>query len=388
MPRWLGALAFFGTVVIVWGGLHFYLYTRLASGFDLGARARLILKIAMVVLALLYLVGRLLEGTIGERASWALMWPGAVWMGLFSLVVTALLILDLWVRLPCFILYRSGVLSLATQQAMTRWGVDAAALSALLLSAWGMYRALAGPSVTPLALELAGMPASADGFSIGVVSDIHVGDMVTHAYLDRLVRQLNDQQLDLVVLLGDLSDERNGGDGRAYDALAHIRSRYGVVAVTGNHEFYSGGDRVVQALQAHGIALLRNSNRVIANAFVLAGVDDPTFLPHGRSSAAMAIDWAMSGRRDGLPVVLLAHQPLAAEHAADMGVKLMLCGHTHGGQLPPFQFVSGLAYPFLRGQHRVGDMLLYVNNGAGFWGPPIRVFADPEIVRVTLKAKP
>jgi len=232
------------------------------------------------------------------------------------------------------------------------------------------------------------MPPSADGFTLGVVSDIHVGDMVTHGYLDRLVRQLDEQQLDLVVLVGDLSDERNGGDGSAFDTLAHIHARHGVVAVTGNHEFYSGGEKVVRALETHGIGLLRNSNRVVADAFVLAGVDDPAFLPRGRSSAAMAIDWAMSGRKDGLPVVLLAHQPLAVQHAADLGVKLMLCGHTHGGQLPPFQFLSGLAYPFLRGLHRIGAMQLYVNNGAGFWGPPMRVFADPEIVRVTLRAKP
>ena len=98
------------------------------------------------------------------------------------------------------------------------------------------------------------------------------------------------------------------------------------------------------------------------------------------------MEQALKGRPQGLPVVLLAHQPVAVQHAADLGVNLMLSGHTHGGQIPPFQLLTGLAYPFLKGLYEVGSMRLYVNNGAGFWGPPIRVFADPEIVRVTLTA--
>jgi predicted MPP superfamily phosphohydrolase len=124
---------------------------------------------------------------------------------------------------------------------------------------------------------------------------------------------------------------------------------------------------------------------VVAGGLVVAGVDDPTFLG-GRDKLADAMATAVAGRPEGLPVVLLSHQPLALEAAANLGVGLVLCGHTHGGQIPPFQVLNRIAYSFIRGLHRVGDMQVYVSNGSGYWGPPVRVFADPEVVRVTLRA--
>lgn len=385
MPRWIGAVLFLGTALIVWGGLNFYLYYRVANSFDLGSRTRLALKLAMVALALSYLVGRIVESFVSETAALAFTWPGAVWMGVFAVTLSALLAFDLWVSLPVWALRKSQAISPATAVAVTRWGMGAVIALSAVLCAWGARRALAGPRVTHLTAPVATMPSSLKGFSIVAASDIHVGDVVTHAYVDRLVQQINALQPDLVVLIGDLSDEREGGDGTAFRALGSIRSRHGVIAVTGNHEYYSGADKQIAAIEAAGIRVLRQGHVVIADAVVIAGVDDPAF-GGGRARAAPNVDQALSSRPQHLPSVLLSHQPLAVEHAAQRGVDVMLCGHTHGGQLPPFQLLTGLAFPFLTGEHRIGGMTLYVNNGAGFWGPPIRVFADPEIVRLTFTA--
>jgi predicted MPP superfamily phosphohydrolase len=252
-----------------------------------------------------------------------------------------------------------------------------------MMASWGARTALAGPKLTDVKIAIQGLPAALEGFTLVAASDIHVGDLVTQAYLDRMIGQIDELNPDLVVLVGDLSDERNGGDGRAFKKLAGIRARHGVVAVTGNHEYYAGAEGQVRAMQAAGLALLRQGHRVVAGSLVLAGVDDPAFLG-GRSRAEASIDRALIGRPAGLPVVLIAHQPLAVHHASAAGVDVMICGHTHGGQLPPFQLLTGLVFPFLKGQYEIGRMRLYVNKGAGYWGPPIRVFADPEIVRITL----
>ena len=222
MPKWLTALAFLATVLFVWGGVHVYLYFRLASTLDLSSRARLVLKIALMALAALYLVGRLVDAALDERVGWGLMWPGALWMGVLGILLSCVVAFDLWVCLPTWILQRAAAIGETTAHSIRHVGMIAAAVGALALSGWGVVRALAGPSVTHLTVALPGLPQSGNGFSIGVVSDIHVGDMVTHAYVDRLARQLDTLDLDMVVLVGDPSDERNGGDGSAFDRLAHV----------------------------------------------------------------------------------------------------------------------------------------------------------------------
>ena len=98
------------------------------------------------------------------------------------------------------------------------------------------------------------------------------------------------------------------------------------------------------------------------------------------------LDAALDGRDDDVPVVLLAHQPYMVEQAQAAGVDLQLSGHTHGGQLWPFDYVIRLDQPAVEGLSRHGDTQLYVTAGAGYWGPPMRVGARPEVTVVELRA--
>jgi hypothetical protein len=230
-----------------------------------------------------------------------------------------------------------------------------------------------------------GLPKALDGFRLVQASDIHVGGIVGPAYLEKIASVVDGLDADLVVLTGDLTDENDGGDGTAFERMARLKSRHGVFASTGNHEYYVGAQGVVRQLEARGIPVIRQGFRLVANGLVVAGVDDPSFLG-GRGALAAAISTALAGRPAGLPVVLLSHQPLALEEAAEAGVSLMLSGHTHGGQLPPFQLLTGLAFPVLEGLRRIGEMTVYVSRGSGYWGPPMRVFAPPEVTRFTLRS--
>ncbi len=383
MPRWLGFLIILSMFVVVWGGVHAYLYWRVAYGFELGSRERLTLKLVLLVLAAVYLAGRGLERTVGQTVGMPVMWVGAIWMGAVSITFCTLLAFDLWVALPTWILQRAGAVRAPTAAMILKWGMAASLVVSAALTGWGSYVALKGPRVTELRIPLKGLPASAEGFSLVAISDIHVGDVMTQRYLDGLTARIEGMKPDLLVVIGDITDEAGGGDGTTFRKLAAVGAKHGVFAATGNHEWYSGGEGVVDALQGAGVRVLRQNREVVAGAIELAGVDDPTFLG-GRNGAAAAIDRALAGRASGLPVVLIAHQPVGVEHAAKSGVGLMLCGHTHGGQLPPFQFLTGLAFPYFAGSYEVEGMHLYVNNGAGSWGPPVRLFAEPEIVRVTL----
>lgn len=357
-----------------------YLYFRVASTFALDARGRLVLKIALVTLALLYPTWRLADRFIGSYAGLTLLWPANVWMGLAAMIVSGMVLFDILVLLPmtAFRMPYTAFIGRAAFGLIT--------VFAFVLGAFGMSRALSGPRVVKMEIELARLPEHLDGLRIVAFSDIHSGELVRPHFVEEICDLVSNESPDIIVLLGDLSDESPDQMLKNCKCLGQLKTRYGVFAVTGNHEYYRGGDRTVQSLQSLGITVLRQSYQVIDNGLVLVGVDDPSFTTHGRADMPALIDETLRKGPRGLPTILLSHQPVAVEHAASSGVDLMLCGHTHGGQIPPFHLVTGLAYGYLSGLYKVNDMQLYVTNGAGFWGPPMRIFADPEVLSITLRS--
>ncbi len=381
---------FLTVVAAVWVGLHLYLYARLASSFDLGLRSRLALKGGLTLLASLYLVGRLVQTRVDPDLGLLLLWPGALYLGFFSVGVSLLLLFDVGFTLPCRLLTRLGLWSnpgTVDAKVVARYALVVIGLATAVVGGHGVFKAWAGPTVRRIEVLMPGLPKALDGLRVVQVSDLHVGGLVTRGYLDRVVGLVASLHPDLVVITGDLTDEPDGGDGEVLRQVASIEARHGVLAVTGNHEYYVGASRTVAAFERAGIPVLRQSHRVIGGGLVVAGVDDPSFLG-GRENVPDALRLALRGVPQGLPVLLLAHQPLALDIAASSGVTLMMCGHTHGGQVFPFHIVSRLAYGVLTGVHRIGNMTLVISNGAGFWGPPMRIAAPPDVVEVTLRTSP
>ena len=160
------------------------------------------------------------------------------------------------------------------------------------------------------------------------------------------------------------------------EPLARLRARDGVYAVTGNHEYYWDADAWIAHLGSLGLRYLHNERVAIAGAFELAGTDDNT--------AGEDIPRATAGRDPALPLVLLAHHPSSLPGARAAGVDLQLSGHTHGGQMLPLGYLARLFEPHVAGLARFGDTWLYVSEGTGFWGPPIRVGTSCEIAAITL----
>jgi uncharacterized protein len=160
--------------------------------------------------------------------------------------------------------------------------------------------------------------------------------------------------------------------------------------VTGNHEYFVDTQAWLRYLPTLGVDVLRNERVPIRRgsaSFDLAGIDDRTAARSGVPGHGADLDAALDGRDDATPVVLLAHQPVQVEQAQAAGVDLQLSGHTHGGQLWPFDYAIRLDQPAVEGLSRHGDTQLYVTSGAGYWGPPMRVGARPEITVVELRSR-
>lgn len=258
-------------------------------------------------------------------------------------------------------------------------GATAAAVSTTGYGIWAA-RQLATNHVT---VRLTGLPAAAEGYRITVVGDMHLSTTLGRAFCERVVAAVNATDTDAVAMVGDLVDATVPDLRHAAEPLADLRARDGVFFVTGNHEYYVGATPWVEHVQRLGMISLANSRVELEAGFDIAGVNDIAAEERGGLEGpdfAKALD----GRDPQRPVVVLAHQPELIHTAVDHDVDLVLSGHTHGGQVWPFPLVAARVNPTLAGLERYGDSQLFVTRGAGTWGPPVRVGAEPDITVLTL----
>ena len=164
------------------------------------------------------------------------------------------------------------------------------------------------------------------------------------------MEETNRQNPDLIVLTGDLidSDICNGLNFCAI--LKGLKAKYGVFAVTGNHDFYASIDTFMKVANETGITVLRNRNARPADFIELIGVDDKTGSQFGESGCDLASALKTPNIIDkNKLVILLSHQPDIFDEAVKEGVNLQLSGHTHAGQIPPVDILVQLffKYPYI-----------------------------------------
>lgn len=258
-----------------------------------------------------------------------------------------------------------------------------AGLTATGITAYGVQTALGDPVLKRVQIPLAKLPRSMDGYKIALVSDIHLGPLTGIEHSRRIVRSINGMNADLIAVAGDMVDGTVAELGDEAAPLAELRSRDGAYFVTGNHEYFSGAEEWLVEVERLGMRPLQNE-RLEIRGLTLAGVNDLSGGDLGEGGPDFAK--ALGDRDPAKPVVLLAHQPIQAFEAAKHGVDLQLSGHTHGGQMVPFNLIAGLQQPVISGLGEIDGTQVYVTNGAGFWGPPVRVGAPPDITLVELRA--
>lgn len=253
----------------------------------------------------------------------------------------------------------------------------------------GAYFANATPLVQRVPITLQGLDPALDGFRIVTFSDGHLSPTYGGRRFARLVDLVNAQRPDVVAIVGDLVEGEVDELRDDVAPLADLVSEQGVFFVTGNHEYYVNTQAWLRHLPTLGVQVLRNERVPLRRGtatFDLAGIDDRTAAASGVPGHGANLDAALDGRDDATPVVLLAHQPAQVHQAAAAGVDLQLSGHTHGGQLWPFDYVIGLDQPAIEGLSRHGDTQLYITRGTGYWGPPMRIGARPEVTVVELRS--
>jgi predicted MPP superfamily phosphohydrolase len=270
-----------------------------------------------------------------------------------------------------------------------RWFVSTGMAGIGLLFAYGYVFGQRALRVVRRTLPLgSGAPPGAE-LRIAHISDIHIGQNLSLAELERFVASVNRIEPDLICITGDIIDSPNADESRFLPVLAQLRARYGVLATLGNHDHYTGASRVAAALRTHTpFRLLRDEAATLELGGIrlhVIGLDD-----RGR-------DWARGVLSDGqlarllaaaptgVPVLLLTHRPDVFPQAAEQGVLLTLAGHTHGGQLALPWFggrrrnLAEFITAFSRGFYERDGSFLYVSCGLGVTGQRIRLFTPREI---------
>ncbi len=354
--------------------LHVYVFWRAGSVpvIDRLLSKKILFGIGLLLWAIFLLArlhGRHRTGFFGT----AIDFIGMNWMGMLFLFFVSILAIDVVTGFG-FLLPRA-----------TPFFRGLALGLAGLLSLTALFQGLRPPVINSYEVELSGLPAELDGKVLIALSDLHIDSLLTSRWLAARVAQVEAQKPDLVVLLGDIFENRNPPPPGLVEVLSRFSAPLGVWGVLGNHEFFGGIDHSVDIYKRAGIPLLRNRWTEIRPGFHLAGVDDLTFLHRiGRS------DNLVLKTLQGLPegaTILLSHTPWQAEKAAASGVSLMLSAHTHGGQIWPFSYIVRRVYPLLAGRYQVKDMPVIVCRGTGTWGPRLRLWSPGEILHITLRSK-
>ncbi|HJT15858.1 MAG TPA: metallophosphoesterase, partial [Thermoanaerobaculia bacterium] len=219
-----------------------------------------------------------------------------------------------------------------------------------------------------------------DGYRIAFLTDTHVAAMMRRGFYREVVKQVQQFDPHLVLLGGDFVTWNRHIPLMAEWLLTDLKARDGVFAVLGNHDYWAGAAEVQQVMSERGVRFLTNDS--VKLPLQVVGIDE---MYRGTPDVAKAF----ADIDPSQPVIGVSHHPDIIDLLGDRRIDLLVCGHTHGGQIR-FPFFGAIVVPsrhedeYAAGFHRVRNVLMYVSRGIGSI-PPLRILCRPEVATFTLR---
>lgn len=217
---------------------------------------------------------------------------------------------------------------------------------------------------------------------IVAISDLHLGYNIGTAELDEWIKLINLENPDIVIMAGDVIDNHIERVVKQNFSFDKIKSRYGVYACIGNHEYIGSTSKISKSLDFLSdakVTVLRDTAILINDEFYLVGRDDRI---NSKRKSLSELTQTLDTTK---PIILLDHQPYNLEETAKNGIDLQFSGHTHNGQLPPVSWITKRMYEVSHGYISKGNSHIYVSSGIGIWGGKFRIGTHSEYVVITLK---
>lgn len=365
-------MIFITVAISVFLFMNFYAYRRFLSKIDIFLKYKRFFKILVVAIFLAELLYFALLSS-GKIGTFYIFFSSLIGIS-FILFIVALVydFLHIFIKKMPFDESRRVALKMIFDVTML--------IFALSYMIKGFVNGFKYPAINKVSIKIKNLKKP---ISIVHLSDIHLGKSIKKDFLERIVKSVNSSNPDIVVITGDLIDLKVKDIEDNLDPLRDISSKYGTYFVLGNHEYFHGPYAIKSYIKSLGVKVLENESLVIGENINLLGVYDISgyrfgYLKPDLSKALLKSD-------PNLPNILLSHQPKIVKYMRNEPIDLILSGHTHGGQIFPFGLLVLLDQPYLGGLYKHNEKTkVFVNKGAGYWGPPVRVLAQNEIVKIEL----
>ncbi|WP_303883675.1 metallophosphoesterase [Acetomicrobium mobile] len=366
-----------GIVLLIYVLTNYYIYIHIAP-LCLSPRGKILIPLLLLIMAA-YPVGRILQAFISPGITIKIIIAaGSYYLAFMAYAFFLVLFMDIYRLLSSF----SFLPLLGTTLQAQIWKVGICLI--IVLISFGSLNARKAQVVT-LSLEMPlGNPAI-DSLCAVAVSDIHVGPFINSSRIRGLVDKINGLSPDIVFLVGDIVDESisAAAEEGLTEELKRIKAPLGIYAVPGNHEYYAGIEDVQKYLSRGGVRLLRDEFVVIKDSLILVGREDIMANRLGEEKRRPLSEILREAPKN-LPIIVLDHTPINLEEATSQGVVIQLSGHTHNGQMWPFNLITRLIFEKSWGLLQKENTLIYVSCGYGTWGPPVRIGSTPEIILLNL----
>jgi len=378
LARWIIFLFVF---LSLYGGMHLYAFLKIRLALTLSSGTTVLLVIFMGLMVFAPVIIRITERHGFELIAKTMGYIGYTWMGLLFLFVSSAFVLDIYRHL----LHIGSLIVKSDFSGIILSARHSFIISLILSTIITVYGAFEAVSIRTerVTIKTYKIPEKIGRLTIVQISDVHLGLMVGEKRLERILHQATLANPDIFVSTGDLLDAQTDNLSGLEEMFRQVNTKYGKYAVTGNHEFYAGLTRSLDFFKNAGFTVLRGEALTVSGLLNIAGMDDAA----GRQYK-MVKDVSEKALLAKLPgekfTLLLKHRPRIDEDTLGL-FDLQLSGHTHKGQIFPFNLITMLFYPVRAGLHKLEkNSLLYVGRGSGTWGPPVRFLSPPEVTVIEL----
>lgn len=370
MNRWY---IFLAIILCIYSALHLYLLIKVRRAYYLESWGYFLMVVVLLFLMLAPMQARVLESQSHHLLALIMAWTGFLWMGALFIWLWLSLIMDAY-HISVMMLQRLFCADWVHLLLSRRQSLTLTFMITFGLMIYGAYSAH-DIRIQNYTITSQKLPADSNPLRIVQISDLHLGPIMVPGRLTRIIKAVNAAQPDIVVSTGDLVDGHIFDKKGTIQKLLGIQAKLGKYAVTGNHESYAGLTYATELTEAAGFIFLRNKTTPVSDNVTIAGVDDPAVKEGARPAEAEILS-AVPAKTF---TILLKHQPKVDSASIDR-FDLQLSGHTHQGQIFPFNLVIRRAYQLFSGMYTIPQGgHVHVSPGTGTWGPPIRLGAPPEI---------
>ncbi len=374
-------IVFFSVFFAVYAAVNYYIFIRGWQALTIYPHLKIIYLILFLIVSLSFIISKILTERIPLILYDTLQWIGSFWFAFMLYFILSIVLLDLLRLLNYFFSFFPA--SVATNYDIWKFGILIAVIalsSVIVIAGYINTRIL---NVKNLEITIDKRSSSLNELRIVSFADIHLTAMNNEKLLGRIIDKSNDLNPDIVLIPGDFVDEKSAwlrarGIGESF---FRIKSKYGVYACTGNHEYIVGVSDASEFIRSHNIKLLQDEMIIVDSSFCIAARDDRSKKQFTGKDRKPLKD-ILANKNENLPLILMDHTPFGLEEAEENNVDLQLSGHTHHAQMWPLNFITQMIYEKDYGYLRKGYTQYYITCGVGTWGPPVRTGSRTEIVNI------